>query len=88
MSSTAKRRSTAATQQAGGAKQPACRCGHTKDHFWVSPQARYSLYGFVMGVFMGLSGTMPKSIRFVCRKCGQIVEERYDKASIKAYREH
>lgn len=69
-------------------KGKTCRCGHERDDFWVSPQARYSLYGFVMGVFMGLSGTLPRSIRFKCRKCGEVIEERYDKASIKAYREH
>ena len=65
-----------------------CRCGHDRDHFWVSPQARYSMYGFIMGVFMGLSGTLPKSVCFKCRKCGQIIEERYDKATLRAYREH
>ena len=69
-------------------KRRTCSCGHTADDFWVSPQARYSLFGFVMGVFMGLSGTLPKSIQFKCRKCGEVVEERSDKQSIRVFREH
>lgn len=69
-------------------RRKTCRCGYERDNFWVTPQARYSLYGFVMGVFMGVSGTLPRSVRFKCRKCGQVVEERYDKATIKAFREH
>lgn len=68
--------------------KPVCRCGYDRENFWVSAQARYSFFGFVMGVFMGLSTTLPKSIRFKCRKCGQTVEERFDKKTIKAFREH
>ncbi len=68
--------------------EPRCRCGHTKDDFWVSANARYSAWGFVMGVFMGISGTLPKSIQFQCRKCGQVIEERTDQKSIMAFREH
>ncbi len=68
--------------------EPRCRCGYTKDDFWVSANARYSAWGFIMGVFMGISGTLPKSIQFRCRKCGQVIEERTDPKSIMAYREH
>ena len=70
------------------AKKKTCPCGHDRDHFWVSPQARYSAMGFILGVFMGVSGMDPKSIRFRCRQCGHIVEERSDASSIRKYKEH
>ncbi|MEZ4702641.1 MAG: hypothetical protein R2834_20070 [Rhodothermales bacterium] len=68
--------------------EPRCRCGYTKGDFWVSAKARYSAWGFIMGVFMGISGTLPKSIQFQCRKCGQVIEERTDQKSILEFREH
>ncbi len=67
---------------------PTCRCGFTRNDFWVSARAKYSTWGFIMGVFMGISGTLPKRIQFQCRKCGQIIEERTDRKSIEAFREH
>ena len=69
-------------------KRRTCPCGHDRDHFWVSPQAKYSTMGFILGVFMGVSGMNPKSIRFRCRQCGHVVEERSDAASIRKYKEH
>lgn len=54
----------------------------------MSAKARYSAWGFILGVFMGISGTLPKRIQFQCRKCGQIIEERTDPKSIQEFREH
>lgn len=79
---------SASTAAQPTAAEPRCGCGHAKDNFWVSANARYSAWGFIMGVFMGISGTLPKSIQFQCRKCGQVIEERRDQKSIMAFREH
>ncbi len=38
-----------------------------------------------MGVFMGLSAGMPKSIKFVCRQCDTVIEEAFDKETIMKY---
>ena len=62
-----------------------CRCGHTRDHKWVSAEPQYSLFHLVMGVFMGVSGGHPRSIRFRCLRCGQTIEESTDPAVIQAY---
>jgi hypothetical protein len=63
-----------------------CRCGHTRDHKWVSAEPQYSLFHLVMGIFMGVSGGHPKSIRFRCLRCGQTLEESTDPAVIRAHR--
>ncbi|MFK7845976.1 MAG: hypothetical protein AB8G77_11800 [Rhodothermales bacterium] len=66
-------------------KKVTCKCGHARDHFWVSPKAQYSGWSFVMGVFMGLSAGAPKSIKFICRKCDMVIEESFDKETILKY---
>ena len=42
----------------------------------------------MMGIFMGVSGGMPKSVRFRCRRCQQVVVELSDKKTVQTYREH
>jgi hypothetical protein len=55
-----------------------CRCGHTVDHILVSPEAHYSMFNYLLGVFMGVSAGLPKSIRFTCHQCGEVLEESTD----------
>ncbi len=62
-----------------------CKCGYTRDHFWVSPQAQYSTWNFLMGLFMGLSMGEPRSIKFKCRQCETVIEESVDPEVIKKY---
>ncbi|GAB5517916.1 MAG: hypothetical protein RhofKO_01670 [Rhodothermales bacterium] len=64
---------------------PTCRCGHTRESFWVSPEAQYPKFNYWSGVFLGLSMGHPKSIRFTCRKCGEVLEESTQEADILRY---
>ncbi|MEM1093080.1 MAG: iron-sulfur cluster assembly protein [Bacteroidota bacterium] len=67
------------------ANLPTCRCGHTRASFWVSPEAQYPSFNYWSGVFLGLSMGHPKSIRFTCRKCGEVLEESTAEADILQY---
>lgn len=58
--------------------RPTCRCGHTKDHPLVTAEPKYSLFHFCMGLFMGSSLGDPKSVRFQCSRCGDVIEESTD----------
>ena len=62
-----------------------CKCGYTRDHFWVSAEAQYPKLNFFMGLFMGLSMGAPKSIKFKCRQCDTVIEESADPDVIKQY---
>lgn len=64
---------------------PTCRCGYTRASFWVSPEAQYPRFNYWSGVFLGLSMGHPKSIRFTCRKCGEVLEESTAEADILQY---
>ena len=64
---------------------PSCQCGHTRESFWVSPEAQYPKFNYWSGVFLGLSMGHPKSIRFTCRKCGDVLEESTQESDILKY---
>ncbi|MEM8485561.1 MAG: hypothetical protein AAF564_08415 [Bacteroidota bacterium] len=67
------------------AAKPTCKCGHDRDNFWVSPKAQYPTWNFLMGIFMGLSMGLPRSVKFVCRQCDAVVEESKDPDTIKRF---
>ena len=62
-----------------------CRCGHTIDHVLVIPEANYAMFNYLLGVFMGVSAGLPKSIRFTCQLCGEVIEESTDREVILAH---
>ncbi|HMB93794.1 MAG TPA: hypothetical protein VKP65_23275 [Rhodothermales bacterium] len=62
-----------------------CRCGHTVDHVLVAPEAHYPLFNYLLGVFMGVSAGLPKSIRYTCHQCGEVIEESTDPDVIRAH---
>lgn len=72
-------------QAASDTDLPTCRCGHTRASFWVSPEAQYPSFNYWSGVFLGLSMGRPKSIRFTCRKCGDVLEESTTAADLLHY---
>ncbi|NUO47829.1 MAG: hypothetical protein HOV80_03125 [Polyangiaceae bacterium] len=55
---------------------PTCRCGHDKHHPVVSPAAQYTFLGWFL-TLMGISAR-PTSIRFICRRCEEVVETTSD----------
>lgn len=72
-------------QAHGNLDLPTCGCGHTRASFWVSPEAQYPSFNYWSGVFLGLSMGHPKSIRFTCRQCGEVLEESTAEADILHY---
>ena len=63
-----------------------CRCGHAVGHPLVIGEARYSLFHYCLGLFMGSSAGDPKSVVFTCALCGDVVAESTDRAVIMAHR--
>ena len=57
---------------------PRCRCGHDKKHPVVSPSAEYTVLGWFL-TLMGISAR-PTAIKFVCRRCDEVVEKTTDPA--------
>ncbi len=51
---------------------PRCPCGHDREHTLVSPEAEYTFGGWFLSM-VGISAR-PIAIRFVCRRCGHVVE--------------
>jgi hypothetical protein len=58
-----------------------CRCGHTRDHPWVVPKPRYSLWGWIL-VGFGISHP-PVEVRYECDKCGEVFERITDPKVLK-----
>ena len=54
-----------------------CRCGHTYDHYMVSPKCEYSGWGWFWVSFMGVS-TRPVKASYVCRVCKEMIFETTD----------
>ncbi len=57
---------------------PHCRCGHTRDHYMVSAEGKYTLGGWLLMLF-GVSVT-PRHVVFRCRRCGEVFDESTDEA--------
>ena len=57
------------------AEEETCRCGHTRDNFWVRPERAYSL----MGTFMFVIGVTPKPkwVDIRCSHCGHVFEREF-----------
>jgi len=66
--------------------QKTCRCGHARGSFWISAEPNFPFWRYMMGIFVGLGGGPPRSIRFRCRKCGQVIQESKDPEDIRRYR--
>lgn len=63
-----------------------CSCGHTVGHPLVIGEAKYSLFHYCLGLFMGSSAGDPKSVVFTCALCGEVVAESRDRDVIMAHR--
>lgn len=74
----------ASTPSTASPERPTCRCGHDRDHHFVSPKLEYSFGGWLW-VFAGVNA-MPKRVRMVCRQCGDTVETYTDRAILESYR--
>jgi hypothetical protein len=55
---------------------PRCRCGHDRNHPLVSPSAQYTFTGWFL-TMVGISAR-PTSIKFICRRCDQVVDTTTD----------
>jgi len=45
-----------------------CSCGYERDHFMISPECKYSLWGWMRVSFLGIS-TRPIRVEYRCRRC-------------------
>ena len=54
----------------------ACRCGHEIDHVWVSEQATYTMFGWIL--FLCGITALPKAIVTKCGKCGFVFSSNED----------
>jgi len=54
---------------------PTCRCGHTREHAAVEAEPVYGGFVFLLGVMFGMGGSKPKSVRFRCTQCHEVIEE-------------
>ncbi len=61
--------------------RPRCKCGHDRNHPLVSPSAQYTTMGWFL-VLVGISAR-PTSIKFLCRRCEQVVETTTDPDEIR-----
>lgn len=59
---------------------PTCRCGHTREHEAVEAEPVYGGFTFLLGVMLGLGGSKPKSVKFRCTQCHEVIEESSDPA--------
>lgn len=57
-----------------------CRCGYTKDHPWVVPKHKYSIWGWIV-VSIGISYA-PNLITIECDKCGEVFYTITDKETL------
>jgi len=59
-----------------------CKCGYVRGHHMVSAEPEYSGLGWFL-VLVGISAT-PHTVRFVCRRCEQVLETVTDRAALAA----
>lgn len=65
---------------------PTCRCGYGLDHPLVIAEAKYSLFHFSLGLFMGMSAGTPKAVLYRCNRCGQVIKASTDLDVRRAHR--
>ncbi|MEZ4266783.1 MAG: hypothetical protein R3F39_10425 [Myxococcota bacterium] len=61
-----------------GAEPKRCGCGYAKGDGMIAEEPRYSFSG-TMALLFGITAR-PVSLRYQCRKCGQVLEESTDPA--------
>ncbi|MBK8944304.1 MAG: hypothetical protein IPM32_03440 [Ignavibacteriae bacterium] len=49
-----------------------CKCGHDINHPIVIHESEYSKWGWFLFTILGLSAK-PKSVKFICSKCNEII---------------
>lgn len=59
---------------------PRCACGHDRTHFMVSPEGKYTAFGWFWLLF-GVT-TRPVRIFYRCRVCNQVFDETEDPATL------
>jgi hypothetical protein len=59
-----------------------CKCGYARGHHMVSADPQYSGVGWFL-VLVGISAT-PHTVRFVCRRCEEVLETVTDRAALAA----
>lgn len=60
-----------------------CRDGFDKNHHMVTPKAEYSGIGWFLVTF-GIT-TRPSKIKYICRKCNEIIAESTLKEDLDKY---
>ncbi len=61
-----------------------CKCGHDVNHPMVIHESEYSKWGWFLFTILGLSAK-PKSVKFICTKCKELIEETSDSAILMKY---
>lgn len=67
-------------------KKKVCRCGHDREHLFVSVKHHYSIGGW----FWLLFGATAKPVRlsWVCRKCNETIDETSSPRAMEEYARH
>ena len=55
----------------------ACPCGYNRSHFMISPECKYSLWGWMRVSFLGIS-TRPVRVVYRCRRCNTVLHRTND----------
>ena len=63
---------------------PSCRCGHARGHAMVSAEGQFTFMASV-ATLIGISAR-PYRIKFVCRRCGEVIEQSSDPVVLKETR--
>ncbi len=61
-----------------GDESKRCRCGYAKGDGMIAEEPRYSFAG-TMALLFGITAP-PISLRYTCRKCGEVLDETSDPA--------
>lgn len=61
-----------------------CRCGHTRDNFWVRPARTYGVWGLICMMF-GVT-TKPSRVDYKCAHCEHTFETITDPAELERFR--
>lgn len=61
-----------------------CSCGHDRNHYMVSAEAKHTFWGWVL-ISLGIS-SKPIYMGFRCRNCRELIEETSDPALMGNYR--
>lgn len=62
---------------------PTCSCGHDRRHWMVSPEPQYTGLDWVWVIF-GIT-TIPREVRFRCRRCGETFDRTTDDAEMRRH---